>query len=104
EAVIAVAGARIEDFALYYALARMRSRVVWIPPSVLDQLLGPASTGLRIDPAWHFVNDLASLARGDTQRYAGLTLLSVTLTPDQLDQVKPASRTSPSTVSVSAKS
>ncbi|HKM48819.1 MAG TPA: hypothetical protein VJX69_14600 [Terriglobales bacterium] len=88
EAVIAVAGARIEDFALYYALARMRSRVVWIPPSVLDQLLGPASTGLRIDPAWHFVNDLASLARGDTQRYAGLTLLSVTLTPDQLDQVK----------------
>jgi hypothetical protein len=88
ELVIAVAGARIEDFALYYALSRMRSRVVWIPPSVLDKLLEPAPTSLRIDPAWHFVNDLASLAMGNTQRYAGLKLLSVTLTPEQLDQVK----------------
>jgi hypothetical protein len=88
ELVIAVAGARIEDFALYYALSRMRSRVVWIPPSVLDQLLGPVQTNLRIDPAWHFVNDLASLARGNAQRYAGLKLLSATLMPEQLDQVK----------------
>jgi len=88
ELVIAVAGARIEDFALYYALSRMRSRVIWIPPSVLDELLGPKPTTLKIDPSWHFVNDLASLARGNTQRYAGLNLLSVTLTPEQLEQVK----------------
>jgi hypothetical protein len=86
--VIAIAGARLEDFALYYALSRMRSRVVWIPPSVLDQLLGPAPTSLVIDPEWHFVNDLASLARGNTQRYAGLKLLSVTLTPEQLEHVR----------------
>lgn len=88
ELVIAVAGARIEDFALYYALSRMRNRAIWIPPSVLDQLLEPAPTSLRIDPAWHFANDLASLARGNNQRYAGLKMLSATLTPEQLDQVK----------------
>jgi hypothetical protein len=88
ELVIAVAGSRIEDFALYYDLSRMRNRVVWIPPSVLDQLLGPAPTSLRIDPAWHFANDLASLARGNNQRYAGLKVLSATLTPEQLDQAK----------------
>ena len=88
ELVVAVAGARIEDFALYYALSRMRGRVVWIPPSVLDRLLGPKPTSLAIDPAWHFVNDLASLARGNTQRYAGLKLLTVTLTSEHLEQVK----------------
>jgi hypothetical protein len=88
ELVIAIAGRGVEDFALYYALSRMRSRVVWIPPSVLDQLLGPAPTNLVVDPAWHFVNDLASLARGDAQRYAGLKLAGITLRPEQLDQVR----------------
>jgi hypothetical protein len=88
ELVIAIAGARIEDFALYYALSRMKSRVVWIPTSVLEQLLGPPLTSRVIDPAWYFTNDLASLARGNNQRYGGLKLLSATLTPEQLEQVK----------------
>jgi hypothetical protein len=88
ELVVAVAGLGIEDFSLYYALSRMRSRVVWIPPSVSDQLLGPAEAGMRIDATWHFVNDVASMAVGNPQRYAGLKLVSATLTAEQLDQVR----------------
>lgn len=88
EPAIAVAGARIEDFALYYALSRMRTRVTWIPPSVtVDALAGPL-TNRGIDAAWHFANDLASLARGNSQRNPGMKIVSATLPDADLEQVR----------------
>jgi hypothetical protein len=88
ELPIAVAGASIEDFCLYYALSRMQPRVVWIPPSIVEESLGPPPANRKIDAAWHFINDLASLSRGTSQRHAGMTIVSVSLTDAQLEQLK----------------
>jgi hypothetical protein len=88
ELPIAVAGASIEDFCLYYALSRMQPRVVWIPPSIVEEALGPPPTNRKIDATWHFINDLASLSRGTPQRHAGMTIVSASLTDDQLEQIK----------------
>jgi hypothetical protein len=88
ERVVAVAGTSIEDFALYYALSRMRTRVLWIPPSVTADALAPASKTPTIDERFHFVSDLASLANGNPQRYGGLRLISATLPDSDLEQIR----------------
>ncbi len=88
ELVLAVAGTSVEDFALYYALSRMRTRVLWIPPSVTADALAPASKTLAVDERFHFVNDLASLASGNTQRYGGMRLISATLPDPHLEQIR----------------
>jgi hypothetical protein len=88
EPAVAVAGATVQDFAFYYSLSRMRSRVVWIPPSILEEALAPPPAKQVVDDTWHFVNDLASLSRGTPQRYAGMKIVSVTLVDAQLDQVR----------------
>ncbi len=88
EVPVAVAGASIEDFCLYLALSRMQPRVAWIPPSIVEEALGPPPENQKIDAAWHFINDLASLSRGTSQRHAGMTIVSVSLTDAQLEQIK----------------
>jgi hypothetical protein len=87
ESAVAVAGIRVEDFALYYALSRMRKRVVWIPPYLTDDALAGVATKPVVDERFHFVNDLASLSRGTSQRYAGLKIITATLEDAQLAQV-----------------
>jgi hypothetical protein len=88
EPVVAVAGTRLEDFAFYYALSRMRNRVVWIPPTIVQGALDGTPAQKATDPAWHFSNDLASLARGNSQRHGGMKITSVTLSERQLEQVR----------------
>ncbi len=88
ELVVAVAGTSVEDFALYYALSRMRTRVVWIPSSVTADALAPASNTPAVDERFHFVNDLASLARGNSQRYGGMNIVSATLPAAQVEQIR----------------
>jgi hypothetical protein len=88
EPVVAVAGVTVDDFALYYALSRMRTRVVWIPPSVTVAALAPPPAKRAIDETWHFVNDLRSFARGNAQRYSGMKIVSVTLPVAQLEQIR----------------
>jgi hypothetical protein len=88
ELPVAVAGTSIEDFCLYYALSRMQPRVVWIPPSIIEEALGPPPQNQKIDAAWHFINDLASLSRGTAQRHGGLKIVSVSLTDLQLEQIR----------------
>lgn len=88
ELVVAVAGTNVEDFALYYALSRMRTRVLWIPPSVTADALAQEPKTLAIDERFHFVNDLASLARGNTQRYGGMRLISATLPDPHVEEVR----------------
>jgi hypothetical protein len=88
EPVVAVAGVGLEDFAFYYALSCMRNRVVWIPPTIVQDALDSTPAKRTTDPAWHFSNDLASLARGNSQRHGGMKIISVTLSDGQLEQVK----------------
>jgi len=90
EPVVAVAGKSLQDFALYYAISRMRTRVAWIPPCVLDEVLASPPARETIDEAWCFVNDLASLARGNSRRHEGMVIVSSTLEDAQLEQVKTA--------------
>jgi hypothetical protein len=87
ESAVAVAGTGVEDFALYYALSRMRGRVVWIPPCITYDALAAVASKPVVDERFHFANDLASLARGNSQRYAGLRVISATLSDPQLAQV-----------------
>lgn len=88
ELPVAVAGSSIEDFCLYHSLSRMRPRVAWIPPSIVEEALGPPPKNQKIDVVWHFINDLASLSRGTSQRHAGLTIVSVSLTDAQLEHMR----------------
>jgi len=48
----------------------------------------PTARESEIDAAWHFINALASLSRGTSQRQAGLTIVSVSLTDAQLEQIR----------------
>ena len=88
EPVVAVAGSSLEDFAVYYALSRMRDRVVWIPPSVTTDVLSNVQKKYSIDDGWYFINDLASLARGNNQRYAGMTIVSASLPTAELESIR----------------
>jgi len=88
EPVVAIAGSTVEDFALYYALSRIGTRVVWIPQSVTDAALAQKTLSPGIDAAWYFVNDLGNLARGNTQRYAGMKLVSIGLGAPQLHKLR----------------
>jgi hypothetical protein len=88
EPAIAVAGTTIQDFAFYYALSRMRTRAIWIPPSVLEEALAAPPSKQAIDDTWHFVNDMASLSRGNAQRSGGMKIVSFSLEDAQLDQVR----------------
>lgn len=88
EPVVVVAGNSVQDFCFYYSLSRIRSRVVWILPHITDEALRGSEGKVEIDERFHFVNDLANLARGNAQRHAGLKIVSVSLQEDQLDQVR----------------
>lgn len=88
EWTVAVAGNGIEDFALYFALSRMRQRVVWIPPSLTAEALSGNQPQIRSDESTSFRFALSSLASGDGQREPGLQIVSLTLPTEGLDRVR----------------
>jgi len=85
---IAVAGNTIEDFCFYFALSRMRERVVWILPSITESVLSGSKDEPKIDNEFHFATALANLARGDSQHHAGLAMTSLSLSDEQLEDVR----------------
>jgi hypothetical protein len=88
EPAIAVAGNSVQDFALYYALSRMRRRVVWVLPSITTDALAATAKEPSVGEEFGFVLALNSLGRGGSQHTPGLTLVSASLSDGQLAQVK----------------
>jgi hypothetical protein len=87
EPVVAVAGNTLEDFCLYFALSRLRDRVVWILPSITEKAIKGECKAEYNPPEFNFVAALDSLARGNSQRYEGLDLVSISLSDSQLQSL-----------------
>jgi hypothetical protein len=87
ETAIAIAGNTVQDFALYYALSRMRPRVVWVLPSLTADAMAAHPPEPVVDERFQFVHALNRLARGDGQHPPSLTLISATLSDAELQQV-----------------
>jgi hypothetical protein len=89
EPVIAIAGNTVDDFCLYFALSRLRDRVVWIFPPLTEKALQGNFKPEYVLPEFHFANALNWLARGNGQQEPGLVLTSISLTDLQLQLFPP---------------
>jgi hypothetical protein len=87
ETAVAVAGNTIQDFGLYYALSRIRPRVVWVLPSLTEDAMASHAPEPSVDERFQFVHALNRLARGDGHHPSGLTLISATLSDSELQRV-----------------
>lgn len=84
EPAVAVAGNTIDDFALYYALSRLRGRTAWLLPSISD----PATSSLEhTKEHFLFCDALRDLERGGSAKGTGVALVSVSLSTSELEQV-----------------
>jgi len=84
---LAVAGNTVSDFCLYLALSRMRERVFWIFPPIADDATKGGGTAFGRGPSCAFANALRMTSEYVSQYPAGLDLVSVTLTNQQLPAV-----------------
>ena len=87
EPAVAVAGNNIQDFALYYALSCMRTRVAWILPSITADALGQTPKRPTVNEEFHFAHALGTVGKGNSQHTPGLKLISASLSNTQLENV-----------------
>lgn len=86
EPMVAVAGNAFEDFCLFYCLARLRDRVVWVLPSITDKALGNDENAKLSSAETSF---LFQLRRRETAHnfVGGLACVSCSLDSGRIDKV-----------------
>jgi hypothetical protein len=84
---IAVAGREFADFCLYFALSRMRERVFWVLPSIIDLALDESNVPFRRSPEHQFVWALQSSSRHRNDYADGLDLITASLDGEKLEGV-----------------
>ena len=85
EPMVLVAGKTVDDFCLYYCLSRLRERVVWVLPSIIEKALNstPAATSRQ---EVSFISQLHN-QRFSQQSQGGLAVATYSLTDTELNAV-----------------
>jgi len=86
ERAIAVAGNTLEDFCLYYCLSRLRDRVVWVLPSLVEKALGGPNAQVS-NSEMSFLFELHNVGMRSSQSEGGLECISYSLKSNQIDNV-----------------
>ena len=86
EPIVIVAGNTLEDFCLFYCLARVRNGVIWVLPSITEKALSPNPGAALSAAEMSFIFQVRDAERS-SQSEGGLACLSYSLSSAQIDAV-----------------
>jgi hypothetical protein len=86
EPILAIVGNALEDFCLFYCLARLRNGVVWVLPSIAERALGPNPDAALSASEISFLFQLRDAERS-AESEGRITCMSYSLSSTDIDKV-----------------